>query len=534
MEIFLDRRLIEPIRFTQFTPGLVLASVIRPTMNNFAQLSDSRATFLVRWRGRQEGPYLASVIEAKLAANEIGLQHEIFYDGKWVAIQDYIRQKESPRYVTSHCRHCDGGIEFDANQLDAAEDTTVPCPHCGLETKIFVPEQKEPPVISDESVVEPAEKQPSNPDVCHEQGDGAAQDCVEAYKRMKLAAAQGSEGAQKKCEELVLKMNAAQVEAVEPKDQILWKRDRLMPKQFSDFVGQERAKARLEIAVVAAKSKGEALGHVLLIGSPRSGRATLASLLARVMGVNLKSTSGYAVETAGDLASLLTNLEAGDVLFIDEIHHLRTNLAEYLAPALKDFQLDSVIDLGPNARPVHLDLPRFTLIGSTTNEKRLTPDFLSCFRIVEKLDAYSVDELAAIARRFATSMEVEIEAAAADGIGRSADGTPIDVLNRLQRVRDFAHVKGKKTITPEVANTALKTLALHHEKQAAGESRAAIPSEVRREVWRRDCGLCVKCGSRKNLEYAHVIPVSKGGSNTVRNIELLCGDCNRSKRDSIQ
>lgn len=118
-------------------------------MNRFAQLSDSRAMFLVRWRGRQEGSYPASVIEAKLAANEISLLHEIFYDGQWVAIQDYIRQKESPRYVTCHCLHCDGGIEFDANQLDVAEDTTVPCPHCGLETKIFVPEQKVPPVILD-------------------------------------------------------------------------------------------------------------------------------------------------------------------------------------------------------------------------------------------------------------------------------------------------------------------------------------------------------------------------------------------------
>jgi hypothetical protein len=150
------------------------------------------------------------------------------------------------------------------------------------------------------------------------------------------------------------------------------------------------------------------------------------------------------------------------------------------------------------------------------------------------MDAYSIDELAAIALRFAKSVEVEIDVDAAGKIARSADGTPIDVLNRLQHVQDFAHVKGNGRITLEIAEAALKMLASSDEKQEAGENRDAIPSAIRREVWRRDGGRCVKCGSRENLEYDHIIPVSKGGSNTARNIELLCETHNRAKRDLIQ
>ena len=150
------------------------------------------------------------------------------------------------------------------------------------------------------------------------------------------------------------------------------------------------------------------------------------------------------------------------------------------------------------------------------------------------MDEYSVDELTAIARRFAKSHNVEIDEDAAGRIARTADGTPLDVLNRLRHVRDFAHVKGNGKITVEITESALKMLASSGEKQVASESRDAIPSAVRREVWRRDEGKCKKCGSRKNLEYDHIIPVAEGGSNTARNIELLCEACNRAKSDLIQ
>ena len=308
----------------------------------------------------------------------------------------------------------------------------------------------------------------------------------------------------------------------------------LTPKQFSDFIGQNRIKGRLELATTAAKQRHETLGHVLLVGSPGSGKATLAHIIAKEMGANLKSTNGMEIEKAGDLAGVLTNLDDNEVLFIDEIDRLQKTLAEYLQPAMKDFKLHIAIDSGLNARRVRLNLPCFTLIGSTINKERLTPNLLSSFRIIENMDDYSVEELAVIARRFATSIEVEIDADATDRIARSADGTPIDVLNRLQHIRDFAHVKGNGKITLEIAEAALKMLDSHDEKQDASESRDAIPSAIRREVWRRDEGKCKKCGSRKNLEYDHIIPVAEGGSNTARNIELLCEACNRAKSDLIQ
>lgn len=310
--------------------------------------------------------------------------------------------------------------------------------------------------------------------------------------------------------------------------------ERSTPKQFSDFIGQNRIKARLELAAAAAKQRSETLGHVLLIGSPNSGKATLAHIIAKEMGANLKPTNGMEIEKASDLAGVLTNLEDSEVLFIDEIDRLQKTIAEYLQPAMKDFKLHIIIDSGPNARRVRLNLPCFTVIGSATNKDKLTPNLLSCFRIIENMDDYSFEELSDIASRFARSIEVEIDADATDRIARSADGTPIDVLNRLQHVRDFAHVKGNGKITIEIAEAALKMLASHNEKQDASESRDAIPTAIRREVWRRDEGKCAKCGSRKNLKYDHIIPVSRGGSNTARNIELLCEACNRAKSDLIQ
>ena len=308
----------------------------------------------------------------------------------------------------------------------------------------------------------------------------------------------------------------------------------MRPSLFSDFIGQNRVKERLELVIAAAQQRGEALDHILLIGSPGSGKSTLANIIARAMGANVKATSGQTIEKASDLAGLLTNLEEGDVLFIDEIHRLRRSIEEYLYPAMEDFKLDIIVDSGPNARSVRLNLPRFTLIGSTTSKDELTRNLLSRFGFVESMDDYSVDELAAIARRFAKSHNVEIDEDAAGKIARMADGTPLDVLNRLRHVRDYAQVKGDGKISPEIAEAALKMLASSGETQDARESREAIPSAVRREVWRRDEGKCKKCGSRKNLEYDHIIPVAEGGSNTARNIELLCEACNRAKSDLIQ
>ena len=265
-------------------------------------------------------------------------------------------------------------------------------------------------------------------------GRGVPQNDLEAYKHASLAAAQGFQSAVELRDKL-----SKSIAVTQPP---------MKPATFTDFIGQNRVKARLELAIAAAKLRGEALDHVLLIGSPGSGKTTLAFILARAMGANLKTTNGPTIEKAGDLCGLLTTLEEGDVLFIDDIHRLRRPIEEYLYPALREFKLDCIIDQGANARSVRLNLPCFTLIGSTPNKERLSHELLSCFRIVETMEDYSVDELAAIACRAAGSIQVEIGVDAAGTIARTADGTPAEVLRRFRHVRDFAHVKGNRPAEP--------------------------------------------------------------------------------------
>ncbi|HXP62546.1 MAG TPA: Holliday junction branch migration DNA helicase RuvB [Dongiaceae bacterium] len=234
----------------------------------------------------------------------------------------------------------------------------------------------------------------------------------------------------------------------------------LRPSLFSEFTGQAKVKERLEITVAAAKQRGEAIDHVLLSGPPGLGKTTLAHILAKAMGANLKSTSGPTIEKAGDLAGLLTNLEEGDVLFIDEIHRLQKTIEEYLYPAMEDFKLDIIIDQGPNARSVRLNLPRFTLIGATTRSGLLTAPLLTRFPICERLDYYEAGQLEQIVTRSARLLDVEIEGNAALELARRSRGTPRIANNLLRRVRDFAQVRHQGRITPEVADKALAMLEI--------------------------------------------------------------------------
>src|ERR1700677_4500546 len=203
----------------------------------------------------------------------------------------------------------------------------------------------------------------------------------------------------------------------------------LRPSLFSDFVGQLKVKERLEIAIEAAKKREEALDHLLFSGPPGLGKTTLAHIIAKSMGSNLKCTSGPTIEKAGDLAGLLTNLEEGDVLFIDEIHRLQKTIEEYLYPAMEDFKLDIIIDQGPNARSVRLNLPRFTLIGATTRSGLLTAPLLTRFPVRERLDYYQADQLESIVIRSANLLNVEIEKTGAHEIARRRRGTPRIVNN---------------------------------------------------------------------------------------------------------
>jgi len=234
----------------------------------------------------------------------------------------------------------------------------------------------------------------------------------------------------------------------------------LRPSLFSEFTGQAKVKQRLEIAVEAARQRGEALDHILLNGPPGLGKTTLAHIIAKAMGANIKCTSGPTIEKAGDLAGLLTNLEEKDVLFIDEIHRLQKTIEEYLYPAMEDFKLDIIIDQGPNARSVRLNLPRFTLIGATTRSGLISSPLLTRFPIRERLDYYDAGQLQQIVMRSARILNVEIEAQGAFEIARRSRGTPRIANNLLRRVRDYAQVKGDGRISAAVADKALGILEI--------------------------------------------------------------------------
>ena len=234
----------------------------------------------------------------------------------------------------------------------------------------------------------------------------------------------------------------------------------LRPQRLANYIGQEKLKENLTIAIQAAKGRGEALDHVLFHGFPGLGKTTLAYIIANEMGAHVKVTSGPVIERAGDLAAILTSLQAGDVLFIDEIHRLNHVVEEILYPAMEDYQLDLVVGQGPGAKSVKMSLPPFTLVGATTRAGLLTPPLRDRFGVILRLDFYSPEELVEIVKRSAGLLKIPIDDAGALELGRRSRGTPRIANRLLKRLRDFAEVKADGRITAQVADEALSMLAV--------------------------------------------------------------------------
>ena len=300
------------------------------------------------------------------------------------------------------------------------------------------------------------------------------------------------------------------------------------PQRFNELIGQDRVREILWILISAARQRGEALDHLLFVGSSGLGKATFANIVTNEMGVNIKVTTGSAIVNESGLAGILTNLRAGDVLFIDEINRLSRALEKMLYSAMEDFALDIIIGKGPSARSIRLKLPHFTVIGTTTKLSQVNEQLIAQVHVCDFIP-YDVNDISKMIRSIAAQQRIPMDESAVNIIAEQSNGNLSQISNLIDKVRKYSEVRADGTITAKVAKDAIKAFGLNLSAPLGERERQPIPDSVKMFVWRRDNGRCVICGSQEKLEYDHIIPVSMGGSNTERNIQLLCEKHNRSK-----
>ena len=300
----------------------------------------------------------------------------------------------------------------------------------------------------------------------------------------------------------------------------------MRPQRLLDLVGQDKIKDSLAVLIANARKCEGTLDHILLCGPLGYGKSTLAHVMAKEMGVNIKITAGPVIERQGDLAAILTNLREGDVLFIDEVHRLGRAVEEVLYPAMEDFVLDLVVGKGSGARSIQLKLPRFTVIGAATRVAQVN-DRLRSQMLVYDFTPYDVDDLARIIVFLAKQQGISIDTQAAKIVADGSHGSPGRAATLLMKVHKIAVTNADGHITPQIAKDSLSVFG--SVEPLPVRDRLPIPDDAKLFVWQRDNGRCVICGSQEKLEYDHIIPISKGGSNTARNIQLLCEKHNRSK-----
>jgi Holliday junction DNA helicase RuvB len=427
--------------------------------------------------------------------------------------------------ITFNCENCGQNLVID----ESGAGLQIQCPKCSL--AVLVPNKstvtKPYSWVEDKKLLEEQQRKEINKRVADER---------ERQRQLLEAKSRDESNEREKQGQLEpeAQRTRKRLEAGEREKRTLAEIAQFKPATFSDFAGQNKVITRLQLAIEAARLRHEPLDHILLLGPPGTGKATLAALIAKSFGGKFLAARGELITKAGELADFLTKTDTGDILFIENINRMGLNTFDYLAQAMSQFTL--TIDItGPDARSVKLRLPQFTIIGSAQKASQVPHALLSLFPIQEQLEFYQADAISKVLEKIARCLAICINGKAIELIAQNSNGIPRDGINLLKRVRDYSLVNNADTpITENTTRAALDVLVDRAQEGIPTDSkRVPIPREVRVEVWRRDAGKCAKCGSREKLEFDHIIPVTRGGGNTVRNIELLCEKCNRSKSDTI-